>query len=152
MLNVNTQTKPCRILLIEDDDDDVFLIRRALDQISQSVGCEIECQRVSDGLDGLMQISRNDLMNKAPDAVILDINMPRFDGLRFLRSLRRPCAFDDDTPVFVLTTSTTPEIHNEAVHSGANRVFIKPNSATGLMAIAQEIVEAVLNGPAVGQA
>ena len=47
----------------------------------------------------------------------------------------------NDLPVFVLTTSTERPVHEEALRAGADKVFVKPDSADALSAIAAEIVE-----------
>src|SRR5271165_4429195 len=46
-----------------------------------------------------------------------------------------------DLPVFVLTTSTAEPVHEEALRAGADKVFVKPDSADALSAIAAEIVQ-----------
>jgi len=46
-----------------------------------------------------------------------------------------------DLLVFVLTTSTSRPVHEEALRAGADKVFVKPDSADALTAIAREIVE-----------
>jgi CheY-like chemotaxis protein len=71
--------------------------------------------------------------------LVLDLNMPRFDGMQFLRSLRLSLALND-LPVFVLTTSAEPALHAEARKAGADKVFVKPNDAETLLQIALEIV------------
>lgn len=132
-------------MIIEDDDDDVFLLKRALDRARLGLDKEMEVERVDNGLDALLLISREDLIDKLPDALILDLNMPRLDGVKFLRSLRRSLMLKD-LPVFVLTTTTAPLIHAEAMSAGANKVFVKPTDLNALAAIAQEIIAQAASG------
>ena len=141
MSSNRSEQKPCRLLVIEDDEDDVFLLERALDRASAKLKLSIEYERVENGLEGLLLASMEDLTNTLPDALVLDLNMPRLGGINFLRSLRRSLQLKD-VPVFVLTTTTAPSIHEEAIRAGANKVYVKPNDAEGLAAIAQEIVAA----------
>ena len=129
------------MLIVEDDEDDVFLFKRALERARTAFACEIECEEVGNGLDALFLVSREDLTEKLPDALVLDLNMPRLNGLEFLRSLRQSLALRH-VPVFVLTTTTAPAIHREAMEAGANRVYVKPNDSEALAAIAWEIVAA----------
>jgi two-component system chemotaxis response regulator CheY len=139
MSGVDAIQKPCRILIIEDDDDDAFLLKRALERARRSLDREIEWDRVDNGLDALYLVACEDLTERLPDALILDLNMPRLDGIGFLKSLRQSLALKN-IPVFVLTTTAAPSIHEEAVRSGADRVFVKPNDGEALAAIAREIV------------
>jgi len=75
-------------MLIEDDPDDVYLFERALDQVKAGIGREVVLETVCDGLDATYQISIEDLTNRLPDILVLDLNMPRLDGVRFLHALR----------------------------------------------------------------
>jgi two-component system, chemotaxis family, chemotaxis protein CheY len=140
---VETTNRACRVLIIEDDQDDVFLFKRALDSARAILHREIECEQVDNGLDAIFLVSREEITDKLPDVLVLDLNMPRLDGVKFLKSLRRSLLLKD-LPVYVLTTSTAPAIHEEAMRAGADKVFVKPNDAEALLAIALEIVGAAL--------
>jgi CheY-like chemotaxis protein len=144
----------CRVLIIEDDPDDVFLFKRALERVQRNlqlgnvqlgnvqtgnVQLAIECEHVSNGLESLLRIARADLLDNLPDVLVLDLNMPRLDGIKFLRSLRTSLTLND-LPVFVLTTSGEAAIHSEAMRAGADKVFIKPNNTDTLAEIALEII------------
>jgi two-component system, chemotaxis family, chemotaxis protein CheY len=139
MSSLSLEPRPCRVMIIEDDEDDVFLLKRALQQARRSLERDIECEQVDNGLDALFLVTREDLTERLPDALVLDLNMPRLDGIKFLRSLRQSLQLRD-LPVFVLTTTSATSIHKEALQAGADRVFVKPNDANALAAIAMEIV------------
>lgn len=145
MLSAAAGPRPCRILIIEDDEDDVFLLKRALDRARLSLELDIECEHVNNGLDALFLVSKEDLTATLPDALILDLNMPRLDGIKFLRSLRQSLLLKD-LPVFVLTTTTAVSIHDEALRAGADKVFVKPNDAEALATIAREIMMSATRG------
>jgi two-component system chemotaxis response regulator CheY len=136
---VETKERASRVLIIEDDQDDVFLFKRALEGVRAILNQEIECEQVDNGLDAIFLVSREEITEKLPDVLVLDLNMPRLDGIKFLKSLRCSLLLKD-LPVFVLTTSTAPSIHEEAMRAGADKVFVKPNDAEALLAIALEIV------------
>ncbi|MGA8170359.1 MAG: response regulator, partial [Methylocystis sp.] len=68
------------------------------------------------GLDALYLVSRQDLTERLPDALVLDLNMPRLDGIKFLKSLRQALLLEA-LPVFVLTTTTATSIHDEAMRA-----------------------------------
>ncbi len=135
-------------MLIEDDPDDVFLFERALDSVKADLRREVALEHAGDGLQAAYQVSIEDLTNRLPDVLVLDLNMPRLDGVKFLRALRGTLELSD-LPVFVLTTSTARPVHEEALRAGADKVYVKPDSADALSAIAAEIVA---RGVAFGQA
>jgi CheY-like chemotaxis protein len=127
-------------MLIEDDPDDVFLFERALDSVKARLRQEIAVERAGDGLEAAYRVSIEDLTNKLPDVLVLDLNMPRLNGVKFLHALRATLELSE-LPVFVLTTSTAQPVHDEALRAGADKVFVKPDSAAALSAIASEVVE-----------
>jgi CheY-like chemotaxis protein len=130
-------------MLIEDDPDDVHLFECALDRVRVGMGEEFAIEHILDGLDAAFRVSLEDLTNKLPDVLVLDLNMPRASGVQFLHALRATMALSD-LPVFVLTTSTAEPVHEEALRAGAHKVFVKPDSVDALAAIAREIVECAL--------
>ena len=148
MASKSSRQGPCRLLLIEDDEDDVFLLERAIDCVRENLKLEIEYEHVENGLEGLYLVSKDDLMDKLPDAVVLDLNMPRLGGVKFLKAMRQSFLLKD-LPIFVLTTTTSTTIHEEAIKAGANRVYVKPDDADALVAIAREIVAAICRDAAV---
>jgi len=127
-------------MLIEDDPDDVFLFERALDRVKAGLRQEAALEYSADGLDATYRVAIEDLTNRLPDVLVLDLNMPRLDGVKFLRALRGTLELNK-LPVFVLTTSTERPVHEEALRAGADKVFVKPDSADAMSAIAAEIVE-----------
>src|ERR1700753_3809044 len=94
-------SKPFSILLVDDDDVAAEAVVRGLRKHS------MECPIViaEDGIVAL-QILRGTHTRKItkPFLVLLDLNMPRMNGLEFLRELRHDAALKG-TVVFVLTTS-----------------------------------------------
>ncbi len=132
--------KPCRVMLIEDDPDDVFLFERALDRVKAGIGREVVLEHAGDGLDASYQISIEDLTNRLPDVLVLDLNMPRLNGIKFLHALRSTFQLTD-LPVVVLTTSTARQVHEEALGAGADKVFVKPDDADALMVVAAEVID-----------
>ncbi|MBV8107574.1 MAG: response regulator [Hyphomicrobiales bacterium] len=132
--------RPCRVMLIEDDLDDVFLFERALDRVKAGLRQEAALEHSADGLDATYRVAIEDLTNRLPDVLVLDLNMPRLDGVKFLRALRGTLELNK-LPVFVLTTSTERPVHEEALRAGADKIFVKPDSADAMSAIAAEIVQ-----------
>jgi CheY-like chemotaxis protein len=142
MLESAGQTNPPYILIVDDDDDDVFLMKSALKRIGWGAGAHIQCGRVDNGLDALALLSRKDMISDLPAAVILDINMPKLDGVGVLRALRHSLGLRH-LPIFVLTTTATETVHCAAMDLGATRIFVKPNTMSELTKIVREILETV---------
>jgi CheY-like chemotaxis protein len=128
-------------LIIEDDQDDVFLLNRAFKDVRRILRRDIKTEHIENGLDALYLISRQDLTENLPDVLVLDLNMPKLDGIKFLKSLRQSL-FLKDLPVFVLTTTTARSIHEEAMRVGADKVYVKPDDAKALLSIALDMVGA----------
>jgi CheY-like chemotaxis protein len=140
MSNDASQRKECRVVLIEDDPDDVYLFRRALEEVHLAPPIEVALEHVDNGLDALFFVSHRDLIGRLPDVFVLDLNMPRLDGVKFLKTTRESFHLRD-IPVVVLTTSAEGAVHAAAMRAGADKVFVKPDNAPALEAIAREIVE-----------
>jgi two-component system chemotaxis response regulator CheY len=127
------------VLIIEDDQDDAFLLKRALTTAASEIGVALVIKHSRNGLDALGSVVQSDLRSRLPHIIIVDLNMPVMDGGRFLRLLRSEMALVD-VPTVVLTTSTEKPVHDEALNSGANAVFAKPNSQGELVAIARKML------------
>lgn len=130
---------PFKILLIEDDRDDVFLLKRALEGVARRRAVPLAIHYSGNGFEGLSNVGRRDLLDDLPDVVVLDLNMPVMDGMAFLRTLRTEFSLGGIHAV-VLTTSGEKAVHDAAFRAGADRVFVKPNTFGELVTIAEKIV------------
>jgi two-component system response regulator len=114
------------ILLVEDSDDDAELTLRALrrNQVANEV------VRLADGVEALEYLEANgrfagrDRLD-VPDLVLLDIKLPRVNGLEVLRSMRADSA-NGAIPVVVLSSSVEPRDLETAYALGANSYVQKP--------------------------
>jgi CheY-like chemotaxis protein len=98
--------KPLQLLLIEDDEVDAEAIGRAC----RNLGINCEITRFRDGQEALEAL-RGPLgksLLTGPYLILLDLNLPRMDGLVFLDDLRADPVWRRSI-VFVLTTSTREE-------------------------------------------
>lgn len=145
MTAIEARDDPCRVLIIEDDDDDAFLFQRALTRAGRLLNRKIECDKVDNGLDAIFLVSRQLTAHKLPDALVVDLNLPIVDGIKFLGCIRRSPLLKE-LPVFVLTTATAPGVHDSAMRAGADKVFIKPGDANALLDIVLEIIAAADKG------
>ncbi len=114
------------ILLVEDNPDDVELTRRALD--SSNVANELVVAR--DGVEALEYLfAEGEYAGRdaadLPEVVLLDLKLPRIDGLEVLRRIRA----DERTrvlPVVVLTSSNQERDIVDSYELGANSYVRKP--------------------------
>jgi CheY-like chemotaxis protein len=138
----------CKILIIEDDRDDAYLLKRALNAAAAERNIALGLTHVVNGLDALGSVARSDVLNHLPDVIVVDLNMPLVDGDRFLGALREDLLLRA-TPAAVLTTSTEQPVHARALASGANVVFCKPDTQDELVEIARRILD--MGAPAIVQ-
>jgi CheY-like chemotaxis protein len=109
------------ILLVEDNPDDINLTTRALRQNN----IKNELVVATDGEEALRYLQPEGEMPQPPLLVLLDINIPKINGLEVLRTLRS----DPRTrciPVVVLTTSNEERDIVESYQLGANSYVRKP--------------------------
>lgn len=130
-------TKP--ILLVEDNPDDVDLTIMALEKSRVSN----EMVVVRDGVEALDYLfATGDFAgrdsNVMPQVILLDLNMPRMDGLEFLRQIRA----DERTrllPVVILTTSNEDRDRIASYKLGANSFVRKPVDFQQFIAAVQQL-------------
>ena len=132
----------CRILVVEDDPDDIYLLRRAFRAAGDLAGRTIEIRTVANGLEALSTLVRHDMLGDLPDIVMLDLNMPVMDGIQFLRAMRGELSLTSNPalPMIVLTTSDQEAVHDAARQAGATTLFVKPQSEAALARIASMVI------------
>jgi CheY-like chemotaxis protein len=118
--------KPKTILLVEDNPSDVVLTRRALQKnnISNELVIAEDGQEALDYLFGGEPLT-GPKMNELPALVLLDLKLPRVDGLQILRRIRA----DERTSrlaVIILTTSNEEDDIAQSYDLGANSYIRKP--------------------------
>jgi len=115
-----------KILLIEDNSDDILLTKRALERAHVANVLEV----AADGIEALEYLraegkysgrDKRDL----PVVVLLDLKMPRMGGLEFLRIVRED-GFLRLLPIVVLTSSKEEQDVIESYSLGANSYIQKP--------------------------
>ncbi len=123
-----------RLLVIEDNDGDVFLIKQSLKE--NNIPAEVTV--CTDGEAAVRTLNSLEMENP-PDAIIIDLALPRIEGLDVLRKiLRRPAYVG--TPVMVFTSSPSPsDKHRVELLIGA-RYVQKPS---GLDNFLREVAENV---------
>ena len=125
------------MLVVEDDENDEILLRRAFDEC----GHDIPLQFVRDGQQAIDYLNGDGpYADRAhyplPTLILLDLKMPRLSGFDVLRWLRAQPVFAG-LPVIVLSGSMWPGDIDEAYRLGANSYLIKPAKRQELIEIAQ---------------
>jgi CheY-like chemotaxis protein len=114
------------IMLVEDEETDVLLVRRALSKggILNPIIVIRDGKTAVDYLLGLDQYEDRDA-HPMPGLILLDINLPRMSGLDVLQHFKGTIV-GRRTPVVVLTSSSQPEEVARAYDVGANSYLVKP--------------------------
>lgn len=127
------------ILLAEDDPADVYLVREALAEHNVSATLRV----IPDGQEVLRLLSRDSISGCRDVAlIILDLNLPRNDGIEILERVRATSELAG-VPVVVLTSSDSPRDRMVATKLGA-RFLRKPSGLDqflGLGAIFKNLLE-----------
>lgn len=119
------RTEPIVVLLAEDDDGHATLVRRNL----QRSGVANEVARVADGQEALDYVrcagAYADRVRNGPLLILLDIKMPRLDGIETLRQLKADPA-TRGIPVIMLTTTDDPREIERCYELGCSVYITKP--------------------------
>jgi two-component system, OmpR family, response regulator MprA len=108
-----------RVLVVEDDQEIAEVLRRTLRQEGHEV------RSAGDGEEALSAASEF-----MPDLVILDLGLPKLDGVEVLRRLR----VDGDVPVLILTARSQLDDRVEGLDTGADDYLVKPFERQELLA------------------
>lgn len=114
------------ILLVEDNEDDVFLTEKAFSK----AGCNVSWRIVTDGDEAISYLAgegkfadRNEY--PFPGLILLDLKLPYRSGLEILRWMRENDMLGKTT-VAVLTSSNEPSDLKRAYELGTNTYLVKP--------------------------
>jgi len=120
-----TRHEPIEILLVEDNDDDVVLIREAF----ANAGLLNCFNGVKDGVEAMAYLRREGEYKdrNLPGLVLLDISMPRKDGFEVLDEMKADPLLKQ-IPVIMLTCSKREEDVVKAYNGGACSLITKPVS------------------------
>ena len=112
-------TRSARVLVVEDDAEIAGVLRRSLAREGYDV------RLAADGVTALEESGAFE-----PDAVVLDLGLPRLDGVEVCRRLRSA----SDVPILVLTARDALESRVEGLDSGADDYLVKPFERQELLA------------------
>jgi len=111
--------------------DDSATILMSLKATLEIAGFKVET--AGDGEQALAKIKSG----LKPDLIVTDINMPRMDGIEFIRQVRKLLRF---TPILTLTTESQQAKRDEAKKLGASGWMVKPVSGTELVKVIRQVL------------
>ena len=111
--------RPARVLVVEDDEEIAQVLQRSL---------RLEGYEVRVAVDGEEALAAAGPF--VPDLVILDLGLPKIDGIEVAKRLRA----DDDVPILVLTARDAVDSRVEGLDSGADDYLVKPFERQELLA------------------
>ena len=122
------------ILLAEDNPADVYLIREAIAR-HRDIN-ELELIVATDGEQAIDFVLRRGRFAQAgrPDLIILDLNLPKSDGVDVLRCVRQQTDLRN-VPVVILTSSDSPNDRTATESLGADSFITKPSDLDAFMAL-----------------
>ncbi|MCF0073008.1 response regulator [Dyadobacter sp. CY261] len=122
------------IILVDDDEDDVFLIKTALEELS--ISNEVRVFR--HGLDALHYFQQ---LPANPFVVISDLNMPVMNGLELLDALTQQKLLPSGFPFVFLTTSDVSAIPKQVLTEGRFSFFTKGYSYEQILETMSMVIE-----------
>jgi CheY-like chemotaxis protein len=141
--NAFNGSRALRILIAEDNPADVRLVRYAL----QSTGQGVELQIARDGAQALEMLFEAARSGRELDLLLLDINLPKYDGYEILGRIRED-EWLRTLPVIVLSTSPA-----DVIEEGLNRVnahvagfYSKPPDLDEYPRLGQQILDSFFHG------
>jgi CheY-like chemotaxis protein len=114
------------VLLVDDDDVDVMGVKRAFSELKIANPIVV----AGNGIEAF-EILRGEKINR-PFLILLDLNMPRMNGIEFLEEIRKDPHFMDSV-VFVLTTSKAEEDRCEAYKHNVAGYIVKEHVGKGFL-------------------
>lgn len=121
---LSSATKTVSLLLVEDDEVDIAAVRRALAVLKIANPLHI----AHDGMEALEMLRGENGQDKLPRPyiIVLDLNMPRMDGLEFLEEIRNDPDLEDSI-IFIMTTSRDEADKRSAYSQHVAGYIVKEN-------------------------
>src|ERR1044072_3037157 len=108
------QAKPLTVLLVEDTEDNRFMMRRLL---------EMTGYRVVEAMNGEEAVKL--AQAESPNLILMDLSLPVIDGLAATRLIRKLPDLES-TPIIAVSAHDTSDFQSEAMEAGCNSYVTKP--------------------------
>jgi len=127
-----------RILVIEDNSADVFMLRHALDQHAEPYVLEV----LRDGAEAIafVNLQRTSDAKGEPCVIVLDLHLPKHGGADVLKAIRQEPVLAH-VGVVALTTSASPRDEQEVRDLGVRLYKAKPSLIDEWITLAREILD-----------
>jgi CheY-like chemotaxis protein len=125
-----------KVLFVDDDLEDLQLIREVLDDISQAY----EVEEAHNGLEALECLEKGQEAGSLPCLIVMDINMPVMDGKRALSIIKSSEGLQK-IPIVLFTTSVSEADQNFCKRYGVEMIT-KPPSYTALQQVVKRLMGA----------
>ena len=106
--------EPCTVLLVEDTEDNRFMMRRLL---------EMTGYRVIEAMNGEEAVKL--AQSETPQLILMDLSLPVIDGLAATRLIRKLPEFKS-TPIIAVSAHDSSDFQFEAIQAGCNSYITKP--------------------------
>jgi CheY-like chemotaxis protein len=126
-----------RILLIDDDEDEAEILQTAITEIDRSTLFNY----ISNCAEALKLLKQKEM--PVPNIILLDISMPRMNGLDCLQEIKRLDHLKN-VPVIIYSNSGASLDVSEAMNRGAQVFWKKPNVYLDLVKKLKELIHSVL--------
>ena len=126
---MNENDKTHTVLLVEDTEDNRFMMRRLL---------EMTGYRVVEAMNGeeAVKLARAEM----PQLILMDLSLPVIDGLAATRLIRKLPEFET-TPIIAVSAHDTSDFQSEAIQAGCNRYITKPIDFNELEELIAELLD-----------
>jgi two-component system response regulator NreC len=118
-----------RILIVDDHP----VVRRGLKHLLAS---QQEWEVIDEAVDGLEAVEKAQYLN--PDVVLLDISMPKMNGLDACRLIRERAP---ETEILILTQHDSPQMLREALNAGARGYVVKSKADSDLLRAVKSLTD-----------
>jgi len=134
----STGTDPARIVIVEDSPADVLLLRHALDQHQDPYELEV----LRDGAEALAFVAAQRQFSQEPPpcVIVLDLHLPKHDGVAVLSALKREPALNH-IRVVALSGFASPRDEAQIQSLGVRMYCEKPGDLDGWIGLARDILK-----------
>ena len=139
MPNTLTAVKELSILISEDEPDDHFLVRKAINEINEEIDVNLvfSCEQLLDFLlKDRLQLDLNRQL--LPDLIIANYNQP-FCDLKVIADIRKRERFSE-TPIVVFVNENITHTREKFIEYGVTMVLEKPQTYSGLKKEIEKII------------
>jgi len=124
------QAKPLTVLLVEDTEDNRFMMRRLL---------EMTGYRVVEAMNGDEAVKL--AASESPNLILMDLSLPVIDGLAATRLIRKLPNLQS-TPIIAVSAHDTSDFQSEAIDAGCNTYVTKPIDFNELEQLIAQLLKA----------